>query len=135
MSLESLFPISVPLPARFPLKDVTIGEKEKRGNEEITEKSALKIDYNKNEKKNEQNDQNIPNSVNMTAVETDHIDDVEVETEIESKVEVEDDLRSLASPIDEVSDFIKSISRQVFSLEAVWGSRHNLNSFLSAVDR
>lgn len=45
------------------------------------------------------------------------------------------DLRSLASPIEFVCEFVKSVCRQVFPLQTVWGSRHNLSAFLAAVDR
>jgi hypothetical protein len=45
------------------------------------------------------------------------------------------DFRSLCSPVDDVCDFVKAVCRQVFPLEAVWGTRHNLSGFLAAVDR
>ena len=45
------------------------------------------------------------------------------------------DLRSLASPIGGVCEFVKSVCRQVFPLKTVWGTRHNLSAFLAAVDR
>ena len=47
----------------------------------------------------------------------------------------ESDLRSLASPIGGVCEFVKSVCRQVFPLKTVWGTRHNLSAFLAAVDR
>ena len=44
------------------------------------------------------------------------------------------DLLSLGTPAVAVSQFIKTVCRRVFPIAAVWGTRHNLNAFLSAVD-
>jgi hypothetical protein len=48
---------------------------------------------------------------------------------------LDEDLRALCSLTSSVSEYIKSICRRVFSIKAVWGSRHNLSAFLAAVDR
>jgi hypothetical protein len=48
---------------------------------------------------------------------------------------VEEGFLSMASPISAVCEFVKSICRRTFTVENVWGSLHNSNSFLSHVDR
>ena len=45
------------------------------------------------------------------------------------------DLRSLCCPVSSVCEYVKAVCRKVFPLKSVWGTRHNLNAFLSAVDR
>ena len=47
---------------------------------------------------------------------------------------ITDDYLSLATSSDKVSNFIKSVCRCTFTIETVWGSRHNLNCILSAID-
>jgi hypothetical protein len=39
------------------------------------------------------------------------------------------------TPSRHVSDFVKAVCRWVFPLRDVWGTRHNLNCFLSALDK
>ena len=45
------------------------------------------------------------------------------------------DLRSLCCPVTSVCEYVKAVCRVVFPIEAVWGTRHNLSAFLSAIDR
>lgn len=45
------------------------------------------------------------------------------------------DLRSLCCPIASVCEYVKAVCRAVFPLKSVWGTRHNLCAFLSAIDR
>ena len=40
-----------------------------------------------------------------------------------------------ACPIDQVTEFVKSVCRRVFTIGDVWGSRGNLNHFLASVDK
>lgn len=44
------------------------------------------------------------------------------------------DLLSLSTPVSGVTDFVKAICRIVFPLQTVWGTRHNLNAFMSILD-
>ena len=46
-----------------------------------------------------------------------------------------DSLFDLATAVDAVSEFVKSVCRRCFTISNVWGNRRNLNKFLSSVDR
>lgn len=43
-------------------------------------------------------------------------------------------LHQLQVPVHKVSSFVKCICRRVFSIQAVWGTRHNMDKFLAAVE-
>jgi hypothetical protein len=44
------------------------------------------------------------------------------------------DLLTLSTPAADVASFVKAVCRRVFTLSTVWGTRRNLNAFLSTVD-
>ena len=46
-----------------------------------------------------------------------------------------DSLFDLATAVDAVSEFVKSVCRRCFTISNVWGNRRNLNKFLRSVDR
>jgi hypothetical protein len=57
-----------------------------------------------------------------------------VEKETITSKQKDQEIVELATPENKVAEYIKSICRNVFSTELIWGNRHNLNKFMKRID-